>query len=496
MKILTGLLTTTLFLFVALCSATPPKGARFYTAHYENVLGTSMELKVLAASPSASEKANTAVLQEISRLSAILSGYDSSSEFRRWLRTSGSPVHVSPELYEVLNLFDWWRDRTGGALDASAEIVTRCWKQAAVRGRVPTEAEINAALAEVRQVHWKLDPASHTAIHLDNAPLMLNSFAKSYIIRHAADAGLAAAKAEAIVVNIGGDMVISGDLKETVWISDPKDDAENADPIDGLNVSNRAVATSGSYRRGERIDGHWYSHIVDPRTGQPAGDILSATVVAPTATDAGALATAFNVLSPDQSVRLAAAFPGVEYLIITAAGDRIASPGWKDLEVPAAPKTARAVDGDFEVLINLQINLQNEGNVKRPYVAVWVEDENHAPVRTITLWHGSDRYLPELKSWYLKYRDLYKSDPNFSSSSTSATRSAGKYTMKWDGKDDQGKPVRPGKYYLKIEVSREHGTYQLMRQELDCDDAPKQINMGANIEVSASLEYRKVKNGN
>jgi hypothetical protein len=96
----------------------------------------------------------------------------------------------------------------------------------------------------------------------------------------------------------------------------------------------------------------------------------------------------------------------------------------------------------------------------------------------------------------LKYRDLYTSDRNFNSSSTSATRSAGKYSEKWDGTDDQGKPVKPGKYVIKIEAAREHGTYQLMRQELDCDDTPKQINIGANIEVAASLDYRKIKNGN
>jgi len=436
------------------------------------------------------------VLQEISRLSGILSGYDPNSEFSRWMRTRQTPERISPELFEVLGLFDQWRQRTGGALDASAEVIAKLWKQSAVNGRLPSSVELDSSVAKVRQQHWRLDSVNRTATHLSDAPLMLNSFAKSYIIRHAASAGLAAGNARAIILNIGGDLVISGQVRETILISDPKDDAENADPIDRLSISNRAVATSGNYRRGEMIGNHWYSHIVDPRTGQPAGHVLSATVVAPNATDAGALATAFNVLSPEESIRLAATIPAADYLIITAAGERITSANWKELELSSPTKPQLTAPGDFEVVINLQINLQNEGNVKRPYVAVWVEDENHAPVRTIAVWHGNGRYLAELKSWYLKHRDVYKSDPNFNNSSTSATRSAGKYTLKWDGKDDQGNPVKPGKYVIKIEAAREHGTYQLMRQEIDCDDTPKQINVGANIEVAASLDYRKIKNAN
>lgn len=483
-------------LMATLCSSTSSRPVKYYVARYENVLGTSLEVKVLTASSAVSEKARAAVLREIARLSAILSGYDPHSEFSQWMRTSNVPQRVSPELFEVLGLFDSWRVRTDGALDASAEIVTRLWKQAAARGQIPTDPELQQAVARVRQLHWRLDSVNRTATHLSDAPLMLNSFAKSYIIRRAAEAGRAVGHVDGIVVNIGGDMIILGEVNERVLISDPKDDAENAAAIDRLMVSNRAVATSGNYRRGEQIAGRWYSHIVDPRTGQPAGAVISATVVAPGATDAGALATAFNVLSPAESAALAAKIPGVEYLIITASGERIMSHGWKSLEWETPTGLPIADKEETEMVINLQINLQDGGNVKRPYVAVWVEDENHAPVRTITVWHGSDRYMDELKSWYLKYHELYTTDGNFGSSSTSATRSAGKYTLKWDGKDDVGKPVKPGKYFLKIEAAREHGTHQLLRQEFDWANTVTQINIGANIEVSASMEIRKTGNGN
>jgi thiamine biosynthesis lipoprotein ApbE len=461
----------------------------------------------MTGTPQEAEKAEKIVLQKIAGMSAILSAYDAKSEFSRWLNTSQEAVPVSHELFEVLALFDQWRMRTGGALDASAEVITRLWKQAAANQRVPTSDELANAVHQVAQTHWKLDTRAQTATHLSNAPLVLNSFAKSYIIKHAADAAMDLGNVKAVIVNIGGDLVVSGSLDENIAISDPRADAENDTPLDLLRVSNKAIATSGNYRRGELIGGRWYSHLVDPRTGQPADNILSATVVAPNATDAGALATAFNVMSPAESQALAGQLPGVQYLIITKNGQRFASPGWNALEIPgkrpAAGLTTAPAAGltdapaDFELIVNLEINLPKEGAVKRPYVAVWVENEDHAPVRTISVWHGSDRYLPELKSWFLKYRGLYTADRNFNSTVTSATRSAGKYTVKWDGKDDQGNLVKPGKYIIKIEASREHGTYQLMRQEIECDETPKVINLAGNIEIaSATLDYRKRTNGN
>jgi len=485
----------------------PNKKTHLFESHFENVLGTSLELKLYAGSDRQAEVAQAVVLREISRMAKILSGYDKNSEFSHWVNTHGKAVAVSSELYEVLDLFDKWKQRSDGALDASAEVVGLLWKQASLNNQIPTPEALAGAVAEVRQVHWKLDPLTHSATHLSQTPLMLNSFAKTYIIQHAADAALTSGGVRAVVVNIGGDLVVAGDLSETVLLSDPKADQENETPIDRLQVSNKAVATSGSYRRGEYIAGKWYSHIVDPRTAVPADDIISATVVAPRATDAGALATAFNVMSPSQSAKLAAQIQGVEYLIITKDGEHIQSAGWKNLQSPQVataphvngikPKATNGWNSDYELVISLEINLQQGGFVKRPYVAVWVEDEDHVPIRTIALWHQKDRYLPELKSWYLKYRGMYAADQNAFSTVSSATRAAGKYSIKWDGKDDNGMDVKPGKYVIKIEASREHGTYQLMRQELTCDQTPKLISVPGNLEIaSATLDYRKKSNGN
>ena len=59
----------------------------------------------------------------------------------------------------------------------------------------------------------------------------------------------------------------------------------------------------------------------------PADDVISSTVTAPNAVDAGALATAFSVMKPEESERLAKSIPGVEYLLVMKHGEQVASAG-------------------------------------------------------------------------------------------------------------------------------------------------------------------------
>ncbi len=259
-----------------------------YTFNDESVLGTSLELKIGAGSLPEAETAEAAALNEISREAKILSAWDHDSEFSRWARTSGQPVHVSRELFEVLGLFDQWRDRTGGALDASAEVITRLWKAGEQQQRLPSPGELAAVVKLVRQTHWRLDPEAQTAVHLSNAALVLSSFTKSYIVGHAADAALASGAVSSVVVNIGGDLVVRGAWTEPVDIADPQADAENSPPLGRLTIHDRAVATSGNDRRGVEIGGRHYSHIVDPRTGMPCDEVISSTVVARDPVNAGA----------------------------------------------------------------------------------------------------------------------------------------------------------------------------------------------------------------
>jgi hypothetical protein len=222
-------------------------------------------------------------------------------------------------------------------------------------------------------------------------------------------------------------------------------------------------------------------------------------VVAADPSDAGALATAFSVLTPEESARVAASVPGVEYLLIGRDGRRMASPGWSRLgaaftpaqaetEAPAAPGQW---DPNYELTVTLELARIGGTRARRPYVAIWIEDANRFPVRTIGLWYQKPRWLPELRAWYHddRMRDAAE-HRDITASVSSATRQPGKYTLKWDGKDNTGKPVKAGTYTVNIEASREHGTYQILRQEMDFNGTPKQIVLKGGTEISAaSLDY-------
>jgi hypothetical protein len=75
---------------------------------------------------------------------------------------------------------------------------------------------------------------------------------------------------------------------------------------------------------------------------------------------------------------------------------------------------------------------------------------------------------------------------------TSATRSPGKYTFKWDGKDNAGKLVKAASYTVLVEASREHGGYSLVRRTIDFNGQPSQAQAPPDAELGAvSMDYHK-----
>ncbi len=287
------------------------------------------------------------------------------------------------------------------------------------------------------------------------------------------------------------------------------------------------MSTSGSSQRGFRVNGQWYSHILDPRTGLPADRIASATVVAPRSIDADALATVCNVLTPEQSLLLASSIPDVECLIITSQRRIIRSSGWHRYEparsampapgvavqAPAAaePRTAKAAaqpaqgataswSRDFELEVDFEIN-QPDGQgrrYRRPYVAIWVENKEGFPVRNLTLWvsmggAGPFQWLPDLKRWYRAdqaRKEVENKDLIFTTARP--TRPPGQYKVIWDGKDDHGNPVASGEYTILIDAAREHGTYQSIRKLVALGEQPFTEQLKGNVEIkSAAIEYRR-----
>ncbi len=304
-----------------------------HVSHYENVLGTSLEIKIRAASRAIADDAERRAQSEIDRLEAIFSSFNPKSEFRRWQENRGISVPISPELSEVLNAADRWHEGSGGAFHPASEAYTRLWKEAAQKDRCPTEAELAALRERVNASLWELNPADGTAVCKTDCPLTLNALAKGYIVDRAADAAYQPEEGiTQVVLNIGGDLRLRGDRDEWVGVANPDQDAENAPPFTQVRVQNGAVATSGDWRRGFRIGESFYSHLLDPRTGWSVDHIRSASALAPTAADADALATILSVLAPEESLALTDRLPGFGCLLIAKDGSVYRSAGWRERE--------------------------------------------------------------------------------------------------------------------------------------------------------------------
>lgn len=471
---------------LALAAAGPEP--KLQTFHHENVLGTSAEIRVRATTPAAANRAESAALDEIDRLSRILSGYDPSSEFSRWERTRGEPVSVSPELAEVLRLWDHWATETHGTLNPAIETATRLWQA----GRLPSDTERAAAVERMRGPHWRLDGA--TAVRLGTAPLRLNSFTKSWILARAISAALREPGVEGLTLNIGGDLVSAGAIAETADLRHPRTDAENAAPLASVRLSQEAMATSGDYRRGFTIDGRRYSHILDPRTAWPAERWASVTVISPDPVEAGALATAFSVTTLEETERIAARHPRAEYLLVAANGIRHASPRSRFVAAAATPPPSAAASDPAHVQIEFELARAGGGRYRRPFVAVWIEDSARNPVRTLALWFDRPRWLPDLSAWSRGERVRAAAEGNdLARTVGSATRPPGKYNLQWDGRDQSGKPVKPGKYTLLLEAAREHGGHDVLRQEIDLA-SPASFSVTGGSEISAAtVEVKKVR---
>jgi thiamine biosynthesis lipoprotein len=299
----------------------------------ERVLGTSLELQILAEGDDAARGAEAAALAEIERLEAVFNSYSAQSELRRWQETLGAPQRVSAELLHVLHAGERWREVTGDAFHPGTEALTRQWSLAAQRGTEPSETELRRLTVELSEPLWRVDAAGVSATRLRDIPINLNAIAKGFIVDRACERAVAQPGVRQVLLNLGGDLRVIGPKGVLVAIADPAQDADNAPPLARIRIANGAVATSGGYRRGVQVGERWHSHLLDARTGRPVEHVASASVVADTAMDADVLATAFSVLHPDESLALAASLPGVACLLVSRTGELLYSERWAALQV-------------------------------------------------------------------------------------------------------------------------------------------------------------------
>ena len=264
-------------------------------------------------------EAASEALELVHRLECQMSVYREDSELSRLNRqASDGPVNVEPQLFGlIVQACQLCRD-TDGAFDPTSGPVIELWRQCRQQRQLPTEAEITQALARTGIEHVGLDAETHS-IRFSRADVELNlgGIGKGYALDRAAISLVEAGLDDFLIHGGHSSVMARGDHNQLggwpVGIRNPLFPKQR---LATILLENRALSTSGSGVQHFRLGGKRYGHILDPRTGWPVEEMLSVTVMAPTAAEADALSTAFFVCGVENARCYCDNDPSVSALLI------------------------------------------------------------------------------------------------------------------------------------------------------------------------------------
>lgn len=256
---------------------------------------------------------------ELNKVDGSLSPFNKSSIISRINRNED--VKVNEMFQEVFQLAENISKETLGAFDITVAPLVNAWGFGFKKGITPDKEVIDS----LRQlVGYQKVALVDGKIKKQNPNIMLDcsAIAKGYgtdvVARFLKSKGI-----ENFMVEIGGEVVTHGNSEKRVpWhigVNKPTDDSLNTSTElqTILNVTDKAMATSGNYRNFYYKNGKKYAHTIDPKTGYPVQhNILSATVIADNCATADAYATSFMVLGLEGAQQILSKHPDLlAYLI-------------------------------------------------------------------------------------------------------------------------------------------------------------------------------------
>lgn len=259
---------------------------------------------MLPAQHSAAVESALAALEQLDQIEAAWSIFQPGSEVARINRDAAEqPVKVSNETFSVIRRAVLWSQRTGGAFDITAGPLVETWGFTKRRGRKPTRAQIEQALAKVGYQKLELDPQRRT-VRFAQAGMSINlggigkGDALDRIVKQ-----LTADGVSDFLLHGGNSSVIAvGDQSPgtgTGWAVGIAHPTKPRRRLAGIWLRDAALATSGSGKQFFHHRGQRYGHVIDPRTGYPSGELLSLTVIMSSAADADACSTGLFVGGSD-----------------------------------------------------------------------------------------------------------------------------------------------------------------------------------------------------
>ena len=226
-------------------------------------------------------------------------------------------VETNPETDRLFQLCQELFFFTRGSFDPTALPLIKLWNWKQRPSAIPGTEDIRAAR---ELVGWNkiLRRAGGIFLPQHGMALDLGGIGKEYavdcVMNMAIQRGI-----PNVLVDFGNDVRVRGCApdKEFWWIG-LENAAHPGKCWTGVAVTDHAVATSGDYLRNFVFNGRRYGHILDPRTGYPAfNDCRAVSIIAPSCTIAGLLATSVCILGAKEGLQLVELHPGAAGVVTT-----------------------------------------------------------------------------------------------------------------------------------------------------------------------------------
>lgn len=285
-----------------------------------DIMGTRITVELFHDDPAVARRGVDAVLAEMRHVDNDMSPWIETSELARLNRDAATqPVAVSDELFNLIQTSLNFSELTNGAFDITFASVGFLYDYR--KGVRPGDRQRQQATELINYHNLLLDQKTHTvAYSKPGVRIDLGGIAKG----HAVDRCIALLQVMGIkqaLVTAGGDSRMIGDRwgkrPWNIGVRDPRDEKKLVAVIPLENV---AVSTSGDYQRYFEENGIRYHHIINPKSGDSARGMQSATLIGPDATTTDALSTSVFILGVDQGLALVNRLPGIDAILVDTHG--------------------------------------------------------------------------------------------------------------------------------------------------------------------------------
>jgi thiamine biosynthesis lipoprotein len=283
------------------------------------LMGNSFEITVVCAAPEFADHCIDAAVAEISRIERLLTTFNEESQTAAINRNAGiGPVRVDREVFDLIARSIRISALTQGAFDISyGSVDKRFWNFDTKMKELPDRESAKAAVRLINYRNIILDKEAGTVFLKEKGMRIgFGGIGKGYAAERAKIV-LRALGVKSGIVNASGDLTAWGHQPDgspwTIGIADPH---HRTQAFSCLNITDMAVATSGSYEKYAIIGGRRYSHTIDPKTGFPVSGIKSATVICPNAELADAMATPISIMGIRAGLDMINQMKGIACILI------------------------------------------------------------------------------------------------------------------------------------------------------------------------------------